>query len=89
MLLYLLGCWCFINSRFRNPVRSPLELTVYFTAIAMGISACKYKMVGRIGLFNLYSSIWININFNNIQKDLKKNFSSALFQKEIHLFIRN
>lgn len=25
--------------RFRNPVRSPLELTVYFTAITMGITA--------------------------------------------------
>ncbi len=25
--------------RFRNPVRSPLELTVYFTAITFGISA--------------------------------------------------
>ncbi len=25
--------------RFRNPVRSPLELTVYFSSIAMGISA--------------------------------------------------
>ena len=25
--------------RFRNPVRSPLELTVYFSAITMGIAA--------------------------------------------------
>ena len=25
--------------RFRNPVRSPLELTVYFAAITMGIAA--------------------------------------------------
>ena len=25
--------------RFRNPVRSPLELTVYFSSITMGIAA--------------------------------------------------
>ena len=30
--------------RFRNPVRSPLELSVYFGAITMGISASVYVM---------------------------------------------
>ena len=30
--------------RFRNPVRSPLELTVYFGAITMGITAGFFEM---------------------------------------------
>lgn len=41
--------------RFRNPVRSPLELTVYFTAITMGISAS----VNNSYLFLLVFSIYL------------------------------
>jgi len=41
--------------RFRNPVRSPLELTVYFAAITMGISSS----VSLRWLFLLMSSIFL------------------------------
>lgn len=42
--------------RFRNPVRSPLELTVYFAAITMGIASS----VSLRWLFLLISSIFLS-----------------------------
>ena len=40
--------------RFRNPVRSPLELTVYFTAITMGISASADNKYLLLLVFSIY-----------------------------------
>ena len=44
--------------RFRNPVKSPLELTVYFTSITMGISAA----VSMKWLLTLSISIYIVVS---------------------------
>ena len=44
--------------RFRNPVRSPLELSVYFGAITMGIAAAvSLKWLGLLVLSALFVSI--------------------------------
>ena len=40
--------------RFRNPVRSPLELTVYFTAITMGIAASVDNKYLLLLIFSIY-----------------------------------
>ena len=40
--------------RFRNPVRSPLELTVYFTAITMGIAASVHNRYLFLLIFSIY-----------------------------------
>ena len=48
--------------RFRNPVRSPLELTVYFTAITMGISSAvstKWLAFLGISIYMFTSLLWI------------------------------
>lgn len=61
--------------RFRNPVRSPLELTIYFCAITMGIAAgvsLKWLVfLGAAILLALIILITINI--------LSKNFFNKLF----------
>ena len=55
--------------RFRNPVRSPLELTVYFSSIAMGISAA-------------VSIKWLLfLNFSIILAVLFLIFTSIIYQK--------
>ena len=68
--------------RFRNPVRSPLELSVYFGSITMGIAAS----VNLIWLWFLVFSISISIIFLIITNKLsqlffKKNFFSASFSE--------
>jgi hypothetical protein len=68
--------------RFRNPVRSPLELSVYFGAITMGISTAVsllwlILLIGSISLvsFGLYV---INCFFNRI---LNKQFFITSFSE--------
>ena len=57
--------------RFRNPVRSPLELTVYFSSIAMGISAAvnikwllflNFSIILAISILFLTSFLYKKIN---------------------------
>lgn len=45
--------------RFRNPVRSPLELTVYFTVITMGIAASVSTEWLIFFAFTIYSSTFL------------------------------
>ncbi len=61
--------------RFRNPVRSPLELTVYFCAITMGIAAgVSLKWLVFLGVAILLAlSILISINI------FSKNFFNKHF----------
>lgn len=61
--------------RFRNPVRSPLELTVYFCAITMGIAAgVSLKWLIFLGIaIMLALVILVSINF------LYRNFFKKLF----------
>ena len=61
--------------RFRNPVRSPLELTVYFCAITMGIAAgVSLKWLVFLGIaISLALIILISINI------LSKNFFKKYF----------
>ena len=40
--------------RFRNPVRSPLELTLYFTTITMGIAASVSRQYLLLLVFSIY-----------------------------------
>ena len=68
--------------RFRNPVRSPLELSVYFGSITMGIAAS----VDLKWLLFLVFSISISIIFLLIANTLsqlvfKKNFFFASFSE--------
>ena len=65
--------------RFRNPVRSPLELTVYFCAITMGIAAgVSLKWLIFLGIaimLALVILVSINIFFRNFFKKLFFNTS--------------
>lgn len=66
--------------RFRNPVRSPLELSVYFGAITMGIAASvnlKWLLFFVISiLFAIFILVIINILNNHL---LKKPFFTTSF----------
>ena len=66
--------------RFRNPVRSPLELSVYFGAITMGIAASvnlKWLFFFVISiLFAIFILVIINILNNHL---LKKPFFTTSF----------
>ncbi len=68
--------------RFRNPVRSPLELTVYFCAITMGIAAgVSLKWLIFLGIaivLALLILISINVFF---KKYLKKIFLTTSFSE--------
>ena len=65
--------------RFRNPVRSPLELTVYFCAITMGIAAgVSLKWLVFLGIaimLALVILVSINIFFRNFFKKVFFNTS--------------
>tara|TARA_B100001093_G_C26541099_1_gene890287 strand:- start:19 stop:633 length:615 start_codon:yes stop_codon:yes gene_type:complete len=63
--------------RFRNPVRSPLELTVYFTSITMGITSA----VSINWLLFLSGSIYIFSSLLYIISYLSK----KLFRKEFFI----
>ena len=56
--------------RFRNPVRSPLELTVYFTAITLGITAySNLKWLGFLA-FSIYLAVFILFIISYISKNI-------------------
>tara|TARA_Y100001978_G_C23518051_1_gene348871 strand:- start:59 stop:691 length:633 start_codon:yes stop_codon:yes gene_type:complete len=61
--------------RFRNPVRSPLELTLYFTAITMGIAAS----VSRNYLLFLVFSIYLVTFLLYIIANLSSNYFKKQF----------
>lgn len=68
--------------RFRNPVRSPLELTVYFSAITMGIAASvsiKWLVFFSVALAFVTIVLWI-INFFSISI-FKKNYFHLSFSE--------
>ena len=63
--------------RFRNPVRSPLELSVYFAAITMGITAAvRINMV----IFLIYSIVISTIILFLISLISKKLFNRQFFE---------
>ena len=68
--------------RFRNPVRSPLELTVYFAAITMGIAASVHiKWLIFLSLSIIFTSFLLVI-INYLSKILfKKEFFQTSFSE--------
>jgi len=68
--------------RFRNPVRSPLELSVYFGAITMGISASVY-VVWLIFLIFAITVVILSLSIVNMMcvKFLGKPFFIASFSE--------
>ena len=62
--------------RFRNPVRSPLELSVYFGAITMGI-ACSVNILWL--LFLIFSITFVIISLVIINFISSKVFNYTLF----------
>ncbi len=68
--------------RFRNPVRSPLELSVYFGAITMGIAASVNLLWLIFLVFAVASSIVILLITNFISKKyFQKPFFSSSFSE--------
>ncbi len=68
--------------RFRNPVRSPLELTVYFSSITMGIAAAvNIKWAIELFLFILLSIVTLYIISKISRKFFNKEFFSASFSE--------
>ncbi len=66
--------------RFRNPVRSPLELSVYFCAITMGIAAgVSLKWLGLLGFALSLSLIILTLINIFYLKIFKKNFFTSSF----------
>ena len=65
--------------RFRNPVRSPLELTVYFTCITSGIAASVHLRWLLYFLISLVVVVLILIIVSKIYKILNKNFFISSF----------
>lgn len=56
--------------RFRNPVRSPLELTVYFTAITLGITAYTNMKWLIFLAFSIYFAVFLLLMISLISKRL-------------------
>jgi len=67
--------------RFRNPVRSPLELTVYFTCITSGIAASVHLRWLLYFLISLVVVVLILIIVSKIYKILNKNFFISSFSE--------
>ena len=68
--------------RFRNPVRSPLELTVYFLSIAMGIAtAVKIKWLLFLDFSILLGVISLFLTSLIYQKVKSKKFFMTSFQE--------
>lgn len=67
--------------RFRNPVRSPLELTVYFTCITMGVAASvhlRWLLYMLLAVFITTLSLFI---ITKISKFFGKNFYNISFSE--------
>ena len=61
--------------RFRNPVRSPLELTLYFTTITMGIAASVSRQYLLLLVFSIYMVYFLLFLISHVSKTyLKKQF---------------
>ena len=61
--------------RFRNPVRSPLELTLYFTTITMGIAASVSRQYLLLLVFSIYMVYSLLFLISHVSKTyLKKQF---------------
>ena len=68
--------------RFRNPVRSPLELTVYFAAITIGIAtAADVKWIFFLAIASTFICIILYLTSNYYKKVLKKNFFITSFSE--------
>ena len=68
--------------RFRNPVRSPLELTVYFLSIAMGIAAAvKIKWLLFLNFSIILGVISLFLTSLIYQKVKSKKFFMTSFQE--------
>ena len=68
--------------RFRNPVRSPLELCVYFAAITMGITAA--VSISRLVFFiaSIFFVSFVVYIFSQIYKKImKKNYFTTSFSE--------
>ena len=77
--LGMVGAWSIV--RFRNPVRSPLELTVYFTCITMGIAASvhiRWLLYILIAIIIIISVLYI---VSKIFKLRGKNFFNVSFSE--------
>ena len=61
--------------RFRNPVRSPLELTLYFTSITMGIAASVNSKYLLLLVFSIYLVSFLLFSISHFSKTyFKKQF---------------
>ena len=68
--------------RFRNPVRSPLELTVYFTAITIGIAASVSLKWLFFLAFSVYLVIFLLILLSFLSKKIiRKEFFISSFSE--------
>ena len=68
--------------RFRNPVRSPLELTVYFSAITMGIAASvSLKSTLLLGIAFYISIILLYLIFLISNRFFKREFLISSFSE--------
>ena len=66
--------------RFRNPVRSPLELSVYFAAITLGITSSINLYVSIFFIGTIYLAVLaLFITSYSYKKLLKKDFFSTSF----------
>lgn len=63
--------------RFRNPVKSSFELTIYFLCIAMGIAA---SVSLKWPIFLGTASVGFLLAFMILDKIFKKNFNKSLFK---------
>jgi len=68
--------------RFRNPVRSPIELTAYFGAITMGIAASVSEIyVIKFTIFIFFAALFLFIISYLWKKVLRKNFFISSFSE--------
>lgn len=68
--------------RFRNPVRSPLELTLYFAAITMGITASTSILLLFLLTFSIYFCVFFLFLISKISKKyFKKQFFITSFSE--------
>ncbi len=72
--------------RFRNPVRSPLELTVYFNSIAMGIASSSDIRYLFILVFSIYMITFLLFLISYLSKKyFKKQFFINSFSEGVSL----
>lgn len=73
--------------RFRNPVKSPLELVMYFALITLGIAAnVKYQWAVSLIFIIIFIIVVVNL-FNLILKKYNKSFYSTSFQEGASLHL--